>query len=554
MDDDEGSVAQGDRLNFGLAAERAKLEGFKVDMVVVADDCALPPPLGVAGRRGLAGTLFVHKCAGGAAAAGRCLKSTTLEAREAAAAVGTMGVATSAHSLPGASAPARVIPEGEMEMGLGIHGEPGAFNAPAAKANEVVAQLLEKITDKERGYMSCLETGEGKVAVMVNSLGATPPTELHVAARAARLWLKYNGLNPVRTYVGSFMTALNMTGFSITLCKIDQLRLARLDHPVGCPAWPAVARTPSVPAPMPPAGASDAEADTVQAAKDAGLAPKPPTTPAGIAAKAAIVAAANALIDAEAELTEADTKVGDGDCGTTHARGARALLEDVERMPLDDDPAGLLLALGMTVRRSMVGVPRGIERAQSVSRIDNDVLFLFLSFALSLFCLSTSHTDIIISPASSVPSPSLDPCATGGTSGALYDIFFSAAAASVKDGKDGPLSASHPATWVIALEAGNAAMMKYGGAKAGDRTMLDALLPAAKEARKMISEDASEGTAATAAAAAITGALATCEMTAGAGRSSYVPAEVLKTVADPGATAAAAWIGAIALSLASSSS
>lgn len=257
--------------------------------------------------------------------------------------------------LPGASSAARVIPEGQMELGLGIHGEPGAFTAPTASADEVVAQLLETITDKARGYMSCLDTGEGKVAVMVNSLGATSAMELHVAARAARGWLRARGLNPMRTYVGSFMTALNMTGFSVTLCKIDQLRLARLDAPVGCAAWPAVARTPALPAPMPTAGASDAEVDAVQAAKDAGTNPAPPTTPAGIAAKAAVVAVAEALLGAEAELTEADTKVGDGDCGATHARGARALLEDVDYMPLDDGPAGLLLALGMTVRRSMAG-------------------------------------------------------------------------------------------------------------------------------------------------------------------------------------------------------
>jgi dihydroxyacetone kinase len=181
--------------------------------------------------------LVAHTATRAAAAAGRCLKSTTLEAREAAAAVGTMGVATAgctiliqltqnwlesawfqplklkcekllskfafkfdlyryttaAHSLPGAAAPARVIPAGEMELGLGIHGEPGAFNAPMVPADQVAAQLLEKITDKSTGYMSCLEGGDGKVAVMVNGLGATPLLELHVAASAARIWLKARG-------------------------------------------------------------------------------------------------------------------------------------------------------------------------------------------------------------------------------------------------------------------------------------------------------------------------------------------------------------------------
>ena len=124
----------GDRLNFGLAAERAKLEGYDVEMVVVGDDCALPPPLGVAGRRGLAGTLFVHKVAGAAADSGLNLNAVKLEAMEAAASVGTVGVAVAAHTLPGASEPARLIPAGKAEMGLGIHGEPGAFTAPVASA------------------------------------------------------------------------------------------------------------------------------------------------------------------------------------------------------------------------------------------------------------------------------------------------------------------------------------------------------------------------------------------------------------------------------------
>ena len=126
----------GDRLNFGLAAERAKLEGYAVEMCVVADDCALPPPLGIAGRRGLAGTLFVHKCAGAAAAAGMDLSAVAREARATAAVVGTMGVASVAHALPGAAERAREIQRGQIELGLGIHGEPGARVAPAARADE----------------------------------------------------------------------------------------------------------------------------------------------------------------------------------------------------------------------------------------------------------------------------------------------------------------------------------------------------------------------------------------------------------------------------------
>lgn len=488
----------GDRLNFGLAAERAKLEGLNVEMVVVADDCALPPPLGVAGRRGLAGTLFVHKCAGAAAAAGDTLELVAEEARAAANSVGTMGVAAAAHTLPGKNEPARAIPPGELEMGLGIHGEPGAFTAPADSVNAVVAQMLGTIVDETRGYMDCLRQDSSrrksmdgdertKVCLMVNSLGATPAMELHVAARAAREWLTSHDLNPVRVYTGSFMTALDMTGFSITLCAVDSARLARLDAPTGAPAWPTVARTVSVPAPVPKSALTDVEdEDPVASAKARGDAPKPPTTDVGAFAKKAILGAAEMLKMAEDALTDADAKVGDGDCGTTHARGAHALEEDVDYMPLDE-PSELALALGMTVRRSM-----------------------------------------------------------GGTSGALYDIFFSAAAAAMKGAP-----ATSPATWLAGFNAGIASMSRYGGAGPGDRTMLDALLPAAEAASKAITQSAGGAWAASAAAdAAEKGAAATKHMVAAAGRSSYVPVEVMKTVPDPGATAAAAWIRGVAIAIA----
>ena len=500
----------GDRLNFGLAAERAKLEGYNVEMVVVGDDCALPPPLGVAGRRGLAGTLFVHKVAGAAADSGLNLNAVKLEAMEAAASVGTVGVAVAAHTLPGASDPARLIPAGKMEMGLGIHGEPGAFTAPVASAADTVAQLLEKITDQNVGYMRCLagkmsapdpegslakhdavtKPAKGaplaaKVAVMINSLGSTPLMELHVAAKAAREWLKARNLNPARVYVGQFMTALNMTGLSVSLCHVDQQRLNRLDHDVNAPAWPAVMRTESKPAPV-PVGGAEAETDVVakRRAELEGLpAPKPVTKMGGLALYA-VTRAAQKLKGVEKALTEADTKVGDGDCGTTHARGAIALMEDAPYYPADV-PRELALAVGLTVRRSM-----------------------------------------------------------GGTSGALYDIFFSAAGVAMKD-----KPAEDPKTWVEGFEAGIDAMRRYGGARAGSRTMLDALLPAAEAARRKVEEGrptSGKEAAAAAADAAEAGAEATREMNATAGRSSYVPENVLRSVADPGATAAAAWIRGVA--------
>ena len=177
----------------------------------------------------------MHKVAGAAANSGLNLNAVKLEAMEAAAAVGTVGVAVAAHTLPGATAPARTIPGGQMELGLGIHGEPGAFTEPVTDVVSIVDMLLTKITDQKTGYMACLkgkmevpkdglekvdatevktpkQAPAPKVAVMINSLGATPLMELYVVAKAAREWLKNRGLNPARVFVGPLMTALNMNG------------------------------------------------------------------------------------------------------------------------------------------------------------------------------------------------------------------------------------------------------------------------------------------------------------------------------------------------------
>jgi dihydroxyacetone kinase len=503
----------GDRLNFGLAAERAKLEGYKVEMVVVGDDCALPPPLGVAGRRGLAGTLFVHKVAGAAANSGLSLTAVKLEALQAAASVGTVGVAVAAHTVPGASAPARRIPGGRMEIGLGIHGEPGAFCVPVENVDTVVDALLTRITDETTGYMRCLEgkmrapeTGlkkvetelvnppkgfpATKVAVMINSLGAVPPMELFVAAKAAREWLKNRGLHPARLYVGAFMTALNMTGFSISLCVLDQQRLNRLDADAVSTAWPSVARSEAALVPMLPSfSESDRARVSTRNPPTVSKAELPiPKTWLGRLVLTCVARASERLLAIAKDLTEADTEVGDGDCGTTFARGARALLEDVPRISGTlDTPTEIAVALGRTVRRSM-----------------------------------------------------------GGTSGALYDIFFAAAGVAMEGLRD-----DDPLTFFRGFEAGYDAMRKYGGAQPGHRTMLDALAPALEAARTVLCARelrASSGKEAleAAAKAAKEGAEATRTMAAGAGRSSYVPAHVLASVEDPGATAAAAWIRGVA--------
>jgi dihydroxyacetone kinase len=195
----------GDRLNFGLAAEQAKAAGLAVELLVVGDDCAIAHRgAGIAGRRGIAGTCLVHKVAGAAAEAGLPLAAVVAEAAAAAAAVGSMGVALTSCTLPGKAKDER-IGAAEMEVGLGIHGEPGAMTAPVAPAKEVVASLLQYITstDDGRSYLT-LPKGE-KVALLVNNLGGTTAMELAVAAGDAVAALRTTyGVVVERCYVGSY--------------------------------------------------------------------------------------------------------------------------------------------------------------------------------------------------------------------------------------------------------------------------------------------------------------------------------------------------------------
>nr|PNR58111.1 hypothetical protein PHYPA_005106 [Physcomitrium patens] len=249
----------GDRLNFGSAAEQAKAEGFKVEMVIVGDDCALPPPpRGPVGRRGLAGTLFVHKVAGAAAAAGRSLTEVTTVAKRVAEMVGTMGVALTVCTMPGQNPSDRLGP-GKMELGLGIHGEPGALVADLQPVDSVVAHILKQILSQETNYVP-IKPGS-RVVLMVNSLGATPMMELMIAAGKAVAQLQIeHGLTVKRVYTGSFMTSLDMAGMSLSVLKVDDYILDALDSATQAPAWPAGVAGPrpstTLPVALPPAPAN----------------------------------------------------------------------------------------------------------------------------------------------------------------------------------------------------------------------------------------------------------------------------------------------------------
>ncbi|KAJ4755687.1 Dihydroxyacetone kinase [Rhynchospora pubera] len=508
----------GDRLNFGLAAEQAKSEGYKVEMVIVGDDCALPPPRGIAGRRGLAGTILVHKVAGAAADAGLTLTEVAGEAKQAAELVGTMGVALSVCTLPGLVTSDRLDAD-KMEIGLGIHGEPGLAVVDLQPVDVVVAHVLKQILSPDTGYVPI--TRGSNVVLMVNGLGATPMMELMIATRKAvpELQLEH-GVAVDRVYTGSFMTSLDMAGFSITLMKSDPLILDRLDAPTKAPYWPVAVegnRPPAkIPIPVPvPQSYSSTTDETLSQPQE--------LTKLGYTLEAAIEAAANEVIALRDDLNEWDAKAGDGDCGTTMYRGASAVLEDMKKRYPMNDAAETVNEIGATIRRVMGGTSGILYASLSVSC--QIVIVEFLPEILFLIQQpNQSMLDIF-----------------------RYDILCKAAYANLK-GHSEPTAQE----WANALEASLAAVSKYGGARAGYRTMLDALVPACTTLKERLDAGDDAVTAfILSSEAAMAGAESTKNMQAQAGRSSYIAPENLVSIPDPGAMAAAAWYRAAALAVAS---
>ncbi|TDO83453.1 dihydroxyacetone kinase DhaK subunit [Halanaerobium saccharolyticum] len=205
----------GDIMNFEMAAEMAEAEGIEVDQVVVNDDVAVEDSLYTTGRRGVAGTVFVHKIAGAKAAQGADLKEVKRSAEKVIKNVRTKGMAINPCQLPAAEKSTFSLEEDEMEMGIGIHGEPGTEKTKLKNVDQIVELLLADI-------LSDLEVeAEEKVALMINGMGGTPLMELYIANRKANQLLKSKEIEIYKTYVGEFMTSLEMEGLSITILKLD---------------------------------------------------------------------------------------------------------------------------------------------------------------------------------------------------------------------------------------------------------------------------------------------------------------------------------------------
>ncbi|MBM6968040.1 dihydroxyacetone kinase subunit DhaK [Pseudoramibacter alactolyticus] len=220
----------GDVMNFEMAGEMA--DGVEIAQVVTNDDVAVEDSLYTTGRRGVAGTIFVHKIAGAAAEAGKSLAEVKAVADKVVANTRSMGVALKPSTVPAAGKPGFELGEDEMELGIGIHGEPGTSREKLQPADVIVDHLLDKIMNDDVDY-----TDGSEVAVIINGSGGTPLMELYILNKRVHDVLAGKGVKIAKTYVGNVMTSLDMAGASISLCKLDDEMKALLLAPADTVAF-----------------------------------------------------------------------------------------------------------------------------------------------------------------------------------------------------------------------------------------------------------------------------------------------------------------------------
>ncbi|QKK33335.1 dihydroxyacetone kinase subunit DhaK (plasmid) [Rhizobium indicum] len=451
----------GDRLNFGLAAEIATSEGIPTEVVLVGDDVALRDTVSMERRRGIAGTVLVHKLAGAAAEAGLPLSDVARIAGKAAADIRSMGVGLGTCTVPAVGHAGFALEDNEIEYGLGIHGETGVRRTLMKSADEIVDDVLDVILSDfaDASFPAC--------ALLVNGLGGTPQMELAIALRHAVGHLERRGIKVERAWCGNFMTALEMPGLSLSVLPIETSRLELLDANTDASDWP---------------GNGAIRYPIVLADEELLAADNRPDLPPGLLSnilRSVALTVATALERAEGELADLDGKAGDGDLGASMVRGAAA----IRNLPQASyaTPERLLSDLGTAVRRAIAG-----------------------------------------------------------SSGPFYAAALVRAGSHLKG-----IEIPDEAEWQTAFAAAIQGIADLGGAKRGDRTMLDALYPALDAWIKATSVPHNPHEAFSAAVfAASEGAAMTASMTPRAGRASYIGDRALG-VPDGGASAVSVWMQAI---------
>lgn len=421
----------GDVMNFGVASRMAADEGHDVETVLVDDDIATETDGNDSpGRRGTAAAMWVEKVCGAAAAQGRSLKEVAELGRRANSQARSIAVTLSGCHVPG-SEESFTLDRGDMEFGVGIHGEPGISTEKQQELPELLERMLTKL-------LASLNQPK-QVALLVNNLGGIAELEISAILVEAARFLGTQDVELVRIQSGAFTTAWDMRGFSLSLMAVDEEMLALLDAPTDAPAWQTPVKFTEVPQ------LADATASTL------------PTADSGVPQRH-ISAWVERVMDSIHDLTELDRKAGDGDFGI-NMRNALGPFE----LPLKGTPSEVFHAISESY----------LVRA-------------------------------------------------GGTSGAVFGIFFEKFAQESEGAEklaDIDLSA--------ALRASTDAVMDLGGAKVGDCTVVDALVPGIEKLEETGSlEDAAE--------AALKGAEDTANYAASKGRASYV-GDKSKGVIDPGA-------------------
>ena len=219
----------GDIMNFEMAKDLAEMDGIRVESVVVRDDVAVPESTYSTGRRGIAGTVFVHKCAGARAAQGASLEEVKAAAQKTIDNVRSMGMAMTPCILPGVGKAGFALGENEIEIGMGIHGEPGVERTGVQTAEELAKTLTDRL-------FADYDYGGSEIALMINGLGGTPLMELYILNNEVSKLLEAANIRIHRTYVGNYMTSLEMSGCSVTLLKLDAQLKELIDYPCATPA------------------------------------------------------------------------------------------------------------------------------------------------------------------------------------------------------------------------------------------------------------------------------------------------------------------------------
>ncbi|KAJ9634209.1 hypothetical protein H2199_009093 [Coniosporium tulheliwenetii] len=480
----------GDVLNFGVAVEKAKARNpkMRVEMLVVGDDVGVPRSrAGKVGRRGIAGTVLVHKITGALAAAGFGLDEISRIGNLVSRNIVSIGVSLDRVHVPGRAlgdVSDRSLGAEEVELGMGIHNEPGSGRRSGREAelpalvDEMLRQLLDA-DDKERGF---LETRADKMVLLVNNLGALSALEFGaIVTEVADQLRKTYTIVPARVYAGTYMTSLGGPGFSVSLLNVvdtslDTDILQLLDAPSEAVGWATAVKgetwdteeNAEVNGSSAPPQLEGAESSNVSCDIEATI--------------RRLRAGLNAVIAAEPEVTRYDSIVGDGDCGTTLRRGAEGILKLLSTSPTDD--------------------------------------------VVTLLSMIASKVETTMD----------------GTSGALYAIFMNALTQDFKL-RSGPAAIADVEFWSLTLRNASAALAKYTPAKVGDRTLIDALEPFVKTL-------SSTGRLQDAASAAVAGAAKTREMRASLGRAVYVgeESEWRGKIPDPGAWGLGKFFEGLALS------